>query len=76
MSPYEVLYGEPRVADAMNCTVLYCTVLYCVSPYEELYGEPRVADALHEEEGVVRVGAVLVQRPASRVQGGPNLQIV
>ena len=45
----------------------------CPVPYEELYGEPRVADTLHEEEGVVRVGAVLVQRPASRVQGGPNL---
>ena len=45
----------------------------CPVPYEELYGEPRVADALHEEEGVVRVGAVLVQRPGRRVQGGPNL---
>lgn len=46
------------------------------SPGEELDGEPGVADTLHEEEGRVRVGAVLVQGPGGAVDGGPDGEVV
>ena len=38
-------------------------------PGDDLDREPGVADALHVEEGLVRVGLVLVKRPRPRVVG-------
>ena len=45
------------------------------SPDKDLNGEPGVANALNVEEGVVSIGAVLVQRPvrhisSARADGG------
>ena len=42
-------------------------MMMMTSPDKDLDGEPGVADALDIEEGVVGVGAVLVQRPVGDV---------
>ena len=45
-------------------------------PDEQLDGEPGITDALHEEESVVRICSVFVQRPGSHVEGRPHGQVV
>ena len=47
--------------------MLMMTMMMMTSPDKDLDGEPGVADALDVEEGVVGVGAVLVQRPVGDV---------
>ena len=37
------------------------------TPDKDLNGEPGVTDALNVEEGVVSIGAVLVQRPVGHI---------
>ena len=37
------------------------------APDKDLNGEPGVANALNVEEGVVSIGAVLVQRPVGHI---------
>ena len=51
----------------MVMVMLMMTMMMMTSPDKDLYGEPGVADALDVEEGVVGVGAVLVQRPVGDV---------
>ena len=50
--------------------------MVCEGPDEQLDGEPSIAHALHEEEGVVWVGAVLVQGPGCPVHRRPHRQVV
>ena len=45
-------------------------------PNEELDRKPGITDALHEEERVVRVCPVFVQRPGSHIKGRPHCEIV
>ena len=51
----------------MMTTMMMMMMMMMTSPDKDLDGEPGVTDALDVEEGVVGVGAVLVQRPVGDV---------